>query len=179
MRAFPTILALVLAAAPVLAAPVALACGDDVTNTIAIDPIRPAGTGEADQLLSQASELDVSATSSETSATSFDKQADAFMTRVRSLRTLASQIADPGRSEMLVKAAGIEAQATSARSRATQLRRHAADLRNSARELRLIAQEMNEGTRGQPRVFAPANATTPAPGTGPTVTSAVVHVALR
>jgi hypothetical protein len=54
MRTFPTILALVLAAAPVLAAPVALACGDDVTKTIAIDPIRPAGTGEADQLLSQA-----------------------------------------------------------------------------------------------------------------------------
>ena len=171
MRLFPSILAAVLTAAPLLAAPAALACGDDFNKTVVIDRIDL--NNEASQLIKQANELDASAASSETSATSLDKQADTLMTRVRSLRQLASQISDPGRSEMLVRAAGIEAQANSGRSRARDLRRHATELRNSARELRLIAQEMNDGTKGEDPTFA-----VPPHGV-PVTTPATARVAAR
>jgi hypothetical protein len=140
MRTLPMLLAAVFLSAPVFAAPAALA---DVgaTKALEADPITM--PTEADRLFAQADELEASATSNDITATSMEKTADALTARVRSLRTLASQIPDPGRSELLAKAAGVEGEANSDRSRAKQLRRQAADFRSSAQELRGIAQELN------------------------------------
>ena len=142
MRTFTMLLSAVLTSAPVLAAPAALA---DIGTTKAIEADPITMPTEADRLFAQADQLDASATASDTTATSMEKSADALTTRVRSLRALASQIADPGRSELLAKAAGVEGEANNDRSRAKQLHRQASDFRSSAQELRGIAQELNAG----------------------------------
>jgi len=140
MRTLSKLFAVALGASFALAAPLALA-----TEHHTVIVRTPATTNEAQQLIVQATELETTAGANEASAASMEQQAEKFSARARTLRALAVQIADPGRAELNIKAAGIESEATSSRSRATEMRRHAKDLRSTAQELRAIAREMTEG----------------------------------
>jgi hypothetical protein len=142
MRTLPVLAAIFMSAIPVLVPSVSRADGFARPPVVFADP---PGPSEADRLLEQADQLEAKAPEDDASATSMEKIADTLTARARSLRALAGQIADPGRSEMLAKAAGIDAEGNTNRNRAKQLRKQAADFRSSAQELRTIASDLNNG----------------------------------